>query len=586
MAMNAQLLDKKQSVVNSSVLQRKEKGDDNKIPVQLFNFIKNSPNQTDYRISNNLKQYQKQYPINTNYQGNMPIQRKFAADLDLNDFSGFTFGANLDDRAKQRAFYIWEERQRLSLPQIDSSSDYFQAEKKEKEEEIKNALASSDPNVHPETSTFIKKMTAAPFNMDNNNAIILWDKILHGKDEQKKLNNAARLEINTDQLAIMYGKQKGDFLYTNDNDEIRNNNQYYKDVAQTVKPYLKIGPSKKLALWSGGYDLSNYAAKRGCITLEESDFGKVIDNLYLSDVWNVIGPLWNIISKTFVQKYIEDKGNQFHVFIRAYDPSSVLIRQEVDQIYTMGMSKQNIFWHCMVELSGLYHEIKKYGDVDMAVDTDHSVNDENECLKRLLDFYELHQKDKEHQRAYAAMNKGFQGNLAISFDEAREHIAVSYFQSMAQREAYLFWEQNGKKEVQAKEDQERNLYEGIQRTIKILEKQKIEKMCYLIWKGKGAPEGQTEEQRKEDYTNAEAIFVNAVREREVKIDNERNATKEDRINAKAKKIWENKKLSNNQSKEEMDKDYYEGKAFVDNADNEYKKKINEYAKLEICLDIT
>lgn len=331
-------------------------------------------------VCNNL-----QYTNNLPYR--CPIQCKFPDNIDLDDFKNFNF-KSLDDNNRKK--------------------------------EILEALKTIDPKIHPETKSFIEKLIEIGFS--ESESLDIWNHLLKGKKKQIEANKRARVLVSPQSIQEeIYGVKEEGFFYTSDNDVIRNNNPEYREVARKVKSKLDVHNSgKKLALWSGGYDLSAYASSQNYTTLEESQFGKILDNFYISHDWRLIGPLWNIISGQFVEKYIEDGGVEFHVFIRAYDPASVLVRQEVDQIYKAAQSKElKVFWHCIVskreEENNSYYEIDEEGKLS---DSPKPALSETECLKRLMNYYERNKSE----RAFQVMTNTFKSVLASDFKQVYEHM--------------------------------------------------------------------------------------------------------------------------------------------------------------------
>lgn len=119
-------------------------------------------------------------------------------------------------------------------------------------------------------------------------------------------------------------------------------NQYYADLANQIASYLAgVSP---LALWSGGIAVSLYARSLGYTTLESTQAGKVYDGLKLFENFSTLGPLWNNLSRQFVR----NMTGEVHVFMRVYDPSSVLFRQELPELSPMiGAQVSRVRWHIL-----------------------------------------------------------------------------------------------------------------------------------------------------------------------------------------------------------------------------------------------
>jgi hypothetical protein len=119
-----------------------------------------------------------------------------------------------------------------------------------------------------------------------------------------------------------------------------------------------------MALWSGGYDVSEYARKRkGYTTLESTLLGGVFDTLELYSDWKCIGPLWNAISR----KFVEGGHGIIHVFIRVHAPDSVLYLKEIPAIERnigdeAGLPDElkvtGVLWHALFA-DGAWHGLKE-----------------------------------------------------------------------------------------------------------------------------------------------------------------------------------------------------------------------------------
>ncbi len=507
------------------------------------------------------------------------IQMKNVNDLKVEDFSDYFFD---ESKYKDCAYKQWVSEGSIpNLPKTENDRIYFEAQRKEQERQIKEALASTDKSTHPETQRFLAELKNLQFT--DNEADEIWSQLLLGIDKQKSQNDVARLNTNTPELKAIYGTTE-DYLFTSDLDVIRNQNEYYEKVAELVKGKMVVEKGKKLALWSGGYDLSSYASRRGYVTLEESKFGKVLDSFYLCDKWNLIGPLWNIISKTFVSQYIENGGTEFHVFIRAYDPASVLIRQEIAEIYNLDPSmKFTIKWHCIVKQGDTYHEIAEDGTVAPTPDEDKSAYDEGNCLQRLLRYYES--GNHQSERGYQTMQKGFKTVLASNFDQVREHLAVADFRMKVHQEAEAIWHRKGAPQGQSEQSAKEDYINAEAAVIERMRQEWCKAKSYEIWKGKGAPENQPQDKMDADYAQAENEFQQSVRDRIRNITLKRMQSKQSRILTKARSLWIQKGRLQ-QSQEQQNQDYYEAERLVNEEDIAYEQKIPYYAKLEILMNIS
>lgn len=113
----------------------------------------------------------------------------------------------------------------------------------------------------------------------------------------------------------------------------RTPNEHYNAIAEKLKDKLIITEGR-MALWSGGYGVSEYARYKGYTTLESTLLGGAFDRLFENHLkphgvdWGVIAPLWNALSR----KYVAMGKSAVAVFIRIHEPNSVLLREEMPQI--------------------------------------------------------------------------------------------------------------------------------------------------------------------------------------------------------------------------------------------------------------
>lgn len=125
--------------------------------------------------------------------------------------------------------------------------------------------------------------------------------------------------------------------------------------------------------------------------------------------------MWNIISKEFVSVAAQQNA-EFHVFLRVYDLNSVLIRQEVEQIRTLGLGN-NIFWHPIVSEEADYLEL----DQNCNLSENHQPCNETECLRRLLTY---HAQVNPLGRENMTMANSVADQYGMTEDEVMEHIAL------------------------------------------------------------------------------------------------------------------------------------------------------------------
>lgn len=432
--------------------------------------------------------------------GALPNQDKEEQDKDYHTALSIV-EKELQGEIKQAAYYQWEK---AGKPNDPTKTDKFYYEALHKVIADK-CLSTTEPAEHPETKGFILKMEdiGCPTQL----ASEIWQIILNGIEEQKTQNTKAVYKDPQD---------NGKLIYTSDLDRIRNQNKFYVQLGEKISQYLsieadKITNSKKLALWTGGYDLSNFAESQGCKTLETTQFGKVLDSFYLSNNWNLIGPLWNIISETFVKTFIDDPyaDKEVHVFIRAYDPASVLIRQEIDQIYSN--PKIPVYWHCIgTPDKSTYQEIDENGDL---TNTQNPVMREDVCLLRLMKYYEKQEQQKtagsESLKGGEVMRSKFENVLTLDFLGVKGSIALYRYHKKIQELAYYNWEQAG----QPKNNDKEYYYAAQKKVEQYIDTKsmsmgkEIKEQAYLIWEAKPNHSTQSKQDELSDWNIAKLIVV-------------------------------------------------------------------------------
>jgi len=128
----------------------------------------------------------------------------------------------------------------------------------------------------------------------------------------------------------------------------RDENRYYTQLAEEAHALLTVDEGKKMALWSGGYAVSEYAQAKDYITLEATTAGRIYDALQLYKDWKTITPLWNHISREFVN---QAQPGEVHIFMRVFAPDSVLFREEVvglmERAQHLGVNQISLQWHIL-----------------------------------------------------------------------------------------------------------------------------------------------------------------------------------------------------------------------------------------------
>lgn len=184
----------------------------------------------------------------------------------------------------------------------------------------------------------------------------------------------------------------------------RDDNPHFDAFAELLQSYLDI-PYPNLALWSGGFAVSDYARKRKhCTTLESTILGGTLDRLELYNDWKCIGPLWNTISR----KFVEQGYGVAKVFLRVHAPDSVLYRQEVPML---GINSRIVClqWHVLYG-DGDWSSLREIDD-DGALVQDHAFPDEYRARMAMKTFL---------VRLSQARMTGAAGSVPASTHAARE----------------------------------------------------------------------------------------------------------------------------------------------------------------------
>ncbi|MGW1177230.1 hypothetical protein ACWD4P_26390 [Kitasatospora sp. NPDC002543] len=233
----------------------------------------------------------------------------------------------------------------------------------------------ADPVSHGEWATFREDMARAGFSPDITE--IAWQLVLGGIAEQGQLNDEAM----------------GRFTERQEQRDHRASNTWYQELVRVVGDHLEID-TPTLALWSGGREVSDYALAKGHTPLEATAFGGVVDKLTLTPDWALKTPMWNVLSKAFVSR----ARGPVHIFLRAYDPESVLIAQEVPQLrVVMALDPAvRLVWHPVyADADGRLTEVTR--GLDLAADAPCSTRDE--CVRILYDYLRLvHDPANPHSR--------------------------------------------------------------------------------------------------------------------------------------------------------------------------------------------
>ncbi|MEU8764335.1 hypothetical protein [Streptomyces sp. NPDC048659] len=251
-----------------------------------------------------------------------------------------------------------------------------QEESEAREEARQNA---AQPTQHPEWSAFCAAMKEK--GISDGDADIIWQLVLGGIAEQGPLNDEAMGRT---------GRQE--------QRDHRATNTWFQELGKFAKAYLAID-KPALALWSGGKEASDYAEKKGHSPLESTRIGSVIHSLSLTSVWTLKTPMWNVLSKEFVQQAAD---HPVHIFLRVHDPESVLALQEVPQLKLI----RSLFptkWHPLYETGEGMREIGK----DLTLVDDAAYDTQEECVRILSTYLRYHHDpaNEKSERAAAKMRE-------------------------------------------------------------------------------------------------------------------------------------------------------------------------------------
>ncbi|MFI6639034.1 hypothetical protein [Streptomyces sp. NPDC050504] len=240
-------------------------------------------------------------------------------------------------------------------------------------EERRHALA---PTAHGEWGTFREEMFRAGFPDDLTE--VAWQLVLGGLADQGQLNTEA---------AKLSGVQE-------QRDHMASNT-WFQDLVKLVGDGLGID-TPTLALWSGGAAVSDYARAKGHTPLESTPFGHILDKLEISPDWSLKLPMWSVVSKAFVSR----ATGPVHIFLRAYDPESVLVVQEIPQLRLLQKLNPAITFHWHPVYTTAAGELMEVtSDLELAPDVSYASRDL--CVRALYEYLRL-EHDRANQQARPA----------------------------------------------------------------------------------------------------------------------------------------------------------------------------------------
>jgi hypothetical protein len=157
----------------------------------------------------------------------------------------------------------------------------------------------------------------------------LWDLLASGIVAQRTLNQGERQDRKT-------------------------GNPHFRQFAQSVGNAQFLNASNKLALWSGGRIISDYATKLGYKCLESTAIGGLLDliKIYRNDrsLWS----LWDYLAKEFCQQ-LQASGGEVHAFVRTFDNKASLFETEYPSLLAILRDvpsvRVSVKFHVLVEMN-------------------------------------------------------------------------------------------------------------------------------------------------------------------------------------------------------------------------------------------
>lgn len=121
-------------------------------------------------------------------------------------------------------------------------------------------------------------------------------------------------------------------------------NESFQKLSHELRQLDLLDPKDKLALWSGGIAISQYARKLGYYCLETTRAGELFDEAKLYNNDTSLWDLWDYLAKAFVDQMC---GTEVHIFVRNFDRKSTLLQVEVPHLEKMGRDFR-MKWHAIV----------------------------------------------------------------------------------------------------------------------------------------------------------------------------------------------------------------------------------------------
>lgn len=123
-------------------------------------------------------------------------------------------------------------------------------------------------------------------------------------------------------------------------------NPHYQELSRMswVKKHLRVPAHLSPALWSYGFHNSMLAREHGCMPLEATPLGSILNRLTLSAEFDPVADLWDTVSSEYC-RLNTGSGREMHIFLSGVDETKTLIRKEIggmSQQYTEGEIEQMV----------------------------------------------------------------------------------------------------------------------------------------------------------------------------------------------------------------------------------------------------
>ena len=131
-------------------------------------------------------------------------------------------------------------------------------------------------------------------------------------------------------------------------------NPHFRQFARNVANSQLLNASNKLALWSGGRIISDYATNLGYKCLEATAIGGLLDliKIYRNDqsLWS----LWDYLAAEFCEQ-LRASGGEVHAFVRTFDNKASLFETEYPSLLAIVRDVPSVRiivkFHVLVELN-------------------------------------------------------------------------------------------------------------------------------------------------------------------------------------------------------------------------------------------